>query len=156
MSLEILFLQLELNGLQEMSSTALLLDTHIWFRYQVNPKVLRVSTVHALDKAAAENRVYVSVISVWELAMLERNGRLELSGGADRWTQEALSKPGISLLPLSREITIESVSLPEPMQQDPVDRLLLASARVERMTMVTSDAKIQSFAKSTGLTCLKG
>jgi len=139
-----------------MSSDALLLDTHVWFRYQVLPKLLRPSTADAIDEAALQNAVFVSAISVWELAMLERDGRLELYGGADRWAHEALSKPGISLLPLSPQIAIASVYLPEPMHKDPSDRILVASARVERMTLVTADKKILSFAKATDLPCLRG
>jgi len=103
-----------------MSSDALLLDTHIWFRYQVSPKLLRPASADVIDEAALRNAVFVSAISVWELAMLERDGRLEMFGGADRWTQEALSKPGISLLPLSPQISVASVYLPEPMHKDPL------------------------------------
>lgn len=139
-----------------MNSSPLLLDTHIWFRYQVNPKLIRSSTVEAIDRAASQNEVFVSMISVWELAMLERDGRLELLGGAESWSRKALSKPGISLLSLSPEIAIASVYLPEPMHKDPSDRMLVASARVEQMTLVTSDKKIHSFAKMTGLPYLRG
>jgi PIN domain nuclease of toxin-antitoxin system len=138
------------------SRESLLLDTHIWFRYQVFPKLLRPSTVGAIDRAALRSAVFVSVISIWELAMLQRDGRLELYEGTDRWCQQALSKPGIALLPLSPQIAIESVNLPEPMHKDPADRILVASARVERMTIVSSDKKMLSFAKTAGLPHLRG
>jgi len=139
-----------------MSEPKLLLDTHIWFRYQVTPNLLRPSTANAIDRAALRNEVFISAISIWELAMLERDGKLELHGGADRWSQTALSKPGVALLPLSPQIAVASVYLPEPMHKDPSDRILVASARVERMTLVTSDKKIIDFAKATGMSCLKG
>jgi len=139
-----------------MNDPKLLLDTHIWFRYQVTPKLLRPATADAIDRAALRNAVFVSVISVWELAMLERDGRLELHGGADRWSHQALSQPGISLLPLSPQIAVAAVYLPDPMHKDPSDRMLVASARVERLTLVTSDKKIIDFAKTTGMSCLKG
>ncbi|HZL25687.1 MAG TPA: type II toxin-antitoxin system VapC family toxin [Acidobacteriaceae bacterium] len=139
-----------------MSNEVLLLDTHIWFRYQVFPKLLRRSAADAIDRAALLHGVHVSVISVWELTMLERDGKLELQGGAQEWSRQALSKPGISLLAFSPAIAVASVHLPEPMHKDPADRILVASARVEQMTLVTSDKKILSFAKSTGLTCLRG
>ena len=139
-----------------MSSEVLLLDTHIWFRYQVSPKLLRPSAADAIDQAALRHDVFVSVISVWELAMLERDGKLELHGGAEKWSREAISKPGISLLAFSLEIAVASVYLPDPMHKDPADRILVASAQVEQMTLVTSDKKILSFAKTSGLTCLRG
>ena len=139
-----------------MSSTRLLLDTHIWLNYQGFTRALSRPVERTIDEAAERSAVFVSVISIWELAMLVRAGRIELNGSIDRWTDLALAKPGITLLPFSPSIAIESVNLAEPMHKDPADRILVASARVERMTMVTSDAKIQSFAKITGLPCLKG
>jgi PIN domain nuclease of toxin-antitoxin system len=138
------------------SNGALLLDTHIWLNYQGFTRALRRSTEQAIDAAAERNAVYVSVISIWEIAMLVRDGRLELSTNIDRWSEMALSKPGIALLPFSPQIAIESVNLPEPMHKDPSDRILVASARVERLTLVTSDKKIIDFAKATGMSCLKG
>jgi PIN domain nuclease of toxin-antitoxin system len=137
------------------NDTELLLDTHVWYRHQVTRSVLKPATADAIDEAAERNLVFVSVISIWELAMLERDGKLELVGGVDRWSQEALSKPGISLLPFSPQIAIESVNLPEPMHKDPADRILVASARVERMTLVTSDKAVLSFAKATRLAHLR-
>jgi PIN domain nuclease of toxin-antitoxin system len=139
-----------------MSKKNLLLDTHIWLNYQGFTKALRRSTEQAIDEAAERNAVYISVISIWEIAMLVRAARLELNTSIDRWAEIALSKPGITLLPFSPLIAIESVNLPEPMHKDPSDRILVASARVEQMTLVTSDEKILTFAKTTGLPYLRG
>ena len=83
-----------------------------------------------LDEAAAAGLIYISVISIWELAMLVRNRRIDLNGSVDRWTTEALSKPGIQLLPFTPQIAIAAVELPDPMHKDPADRILVASARV--------------------------
>ena len=137
------------------TSPRLLLDTHIWFRYQVIPQLLRPTALATLDEAARRDALLVSVISVWELALLERDAYVEFNGGITQWTKAALSKPGLSLLPLSPKIAIESVSLPDPMHKDPADRILVASARVERLTLVTSDKAILSFAKSVDLPCLR-
>ena len=139
----------------EPEAAHLLLDTHVWFRYQLFPHALRPTAEVAIDQASERDAVLVSVISVWELAMLERAGKIELQGGVERWTTEALSKPGISLLPFSPEIAIESVHLSEPMHKDPADRILVASARVEGLTLVTSDKAVLNFAKSTKLPHLR-
>jgi PIN domain nuclease of toxin-antitoxin system len=88
--------------------------------------------------------------------MLERDGRLELDGGTANWADEALSKPGISLLPLSPAIAVESVYLPAPMHKDPADRILVASARVEHLTLVTSNKNVLNFARKTRLPHLRG
>jgi PIN domain nuclease of toxin-antitoxin system len=130
---------------------SLLLDTHVWFRYQTTPQVLRPEAIQAIDEAAERNAVCVSVISVWELAMLERDGLLLLQHGVRAWVEEALNRPGIRLADYSANIAIESVNLPQPMHKDPYDRILVATARVEGMTLITSDKAILAFAKRTGL-----
>lgn len=136
-------------------SQRLLLDTHIWLRYQGISGDVNKSALPVLHRAAAEGMLYVSVISVWETAMLVKRGRLSLNTSVHRWAEEALSKPGISLLPFSPEIAIESVNLPAPIHKDPADRILIASARVERMTLVTRDGEVLDFAARTKLAHLR-
>ncbi len=139
-----------------MSSTPpLLLDTHIWLDFiNASPK-LRPATVAAIDAARSNGAASVSVISIWEVALLVRFKRLTLHSTVSRWAEEALKLPGINLLPFTPEIAIASVDLPEPMHKDPADRILVASARVERLTLVTRDRDILAFAKSIKLTCLQ-
>ncbi len=133
----------------------LLLDTHIWLRYQGISGDLKKAVLPTIHAAADSGRLYVSVISIWELAMLVRQGRLSLHTSVDRWTEEALSKPGINLLPFTPQIAVESVNLPEPMHKDPADRIIVASSRVERLTLVTRDRQIIDFAKITKLALLQ-
>lgn len=83
--------------------------------------------------------------------MLERDGKLVLQGGVRKWVDEALNKPGIRLSAYSRDIAIEAVFLPEPMHKDPSDRVLVATARIEGMALVTADRAVLAFAKLTGL-----
>ena len=139
-----------------LESTALLPDTHVWIDYQAFSRALRPAAEGVIDEAVTHNAVFVSVISLWEIAMLERAGKNKnLSGGVHTWTQEALSKPVISLLPFSPEIAIDSVYLPDPMHKDPANRILVASARIEKLTLVTSDKAILAFAKATSLACFR-
>lgn len=133
----------------------LLLDTHIWVKYQNGSGDIRVASKTLIEAAADRGLVFVSVISVWEIALLARLGRLSFSRPVTQWVSDALSKPGIQLLPLSPEIAIDSVNLPEPLHKDPSDRILIASARVERLTLVTRDRDIVTFAKSIKLACVQ-
>ena len=80
---------------------------------------------------------------------------IEMSGGVEQWTRQALAVPGVHLLNYFPAIAIQSVKLPLPMHKDPSDRVLVASALVEQMTITTSDKAILNFAKTTGLSHLR-
>lgn len=124
----------------------LLLDTHIWLRYLGISGDLRPAALPLLHAAELSGNLCVSVYSIWETAMLVRDGRLILQTSMQEWTQQILSKPGYSLLPFTPEIAIESVNLPEPVHKDPADRILIATARVEGLTFVTRDKQVLEFA----------
>jgi PIN domain nuclease of toxin-antitoxin system len=130
---------------------SLLLDTHIWLRYLGVSGNLRPSSIPVIEDAAATDTLYISAITIWEIALLVRLEKLRLQPNVSMWIREALDKPGIHLLPLSPEIAIDSVNLPEPMHKDPADRILVASARIENLTLVTRDKKILAFAEATKL-----
>ena len=137
------------------STSPLLLDTHIWLDFiNASPK-LRTPAVVAIDAARLTGSAFVSVISIWEIALLARLQRISLQVSVRDWVEAAFKLPGIQLLPLSPEIAIASVDLPEPMHKDPSDRILVASARVERLTLVTRDRDILTFARSIKLACMQ-
>ena len=137
------------------SGPPLLLDTHIWLDFLNASPRLRPATVAAIETARASGSVFVSVISVWEAALLVRLKRISLHSPIEQWTNEALELPGLNLLSFTPRIAIAAVDLPDPMHKDPADRILLASARVERLTLVTRDHDILAFAKSIKLACLQ-
>jgi PIN domain nuclease of toxin-antitoxin system len=107
------------------------LDTHVWiWVVEGDRAALAPSAIEAISRAAKEGAVRVSAISVWEVAMLEAKGKISLSRPVDDWVQAALRAPGVSLLPLSPDIAIESTRLPGAPGGDPADRILMASARI--------------------------
>lgn len=134
---------------------SLLLDTHIWLRYQGISGDLLPAVLPLIHEAAGRGGVYVSIISVWEIAQLARLSKIALNTDVHHWIGSALSKPGIQLLTMTPEIAIESVNLPEPMHKDPADRILVASARVERLTLVTRDREILLSANALHLSTLR-
>ena len=126
-----------------MPSGLLLLDTHCWLWAQLGlVRRLSQSALKAIQSAESEGGLRVSVISVWELAMLEKRGKLALPMDVRTWVEEALSKPGISVAPLTPEIAIESVHLPGELHGDPADRMLVATARMLGATLLTKDAQL--------------
>lgn len=123
------------------------LDTHVWIwlvdgNSQLLPRI-RV----LIDDAARMGAVLIPAICVWEVATLELKGRLVLQKDPRDWVREALNQPGISLVPHSAEIALDSCYLPGDLHQDPADRLIVATARIENAVVVTRDRRLLRYAK---------
>ena len=129
----------------------LLLDTHIWVRYINGTPGLKPSIVTSIEAARELGSAFVSVITIWETALLVRKKRLSLPMAVERWVERALQLPGIRLLPFSPQIAIESVALPDDLNRDPSDRILVATALIEDLKLVTHDKDIIRFARQTRL-----
>jgi PIN domain nuclease of toxin-antitoxin system len=136
-------------------TTPLLLDTHVWiWLMEGSPGRLSPGVVRAVEEAAAEGSVRVHPLSVWELGMLVRKGRLSLAGPVERWVEEALAVEGVTLTPLTSGMALEAAALPDPFPGDPVDRMLVATARILGATLVTADRRILEGAEVAGASVL--
>ena len=126
-----------------MNDSPLLLDTHCWLWAQLGLiEKLSRAALSAIRSAESTGRLRVSVISIWELGMLEKRRRVVLPRNIAPWVEEALAKPGISLAHFTPEIAIESVHLPGDLHADPADRIIVATARVLGATLVTKDRRL--------------
>lgn len=117
----------------------LLLDTHIWLWSVLDPARLSKRIAHAIDNA--ENQLWLSPISVWELLTLTRKGRVQLDEDAVLWAQRSMQKLQLQEAPLTFEVALETSTL-NLAHADPADRLIAASARVFDLTLVTADQKL--------------
>jgi PIN domain nuclease of toxin-antitoxin system len=117
----------------------LLLDTHtlVW-SINEGPK-LGKGAKESIRVAGDEGRVMVSAITPWEVALLVSKGRLNLDVDVMDWIRDALTIPGLTLVPLKPEIAVASTRLPWEMHADPADRILVATARHLGATLVTAD-----------------
>jgi PIN domain nuclease of toxin-antitoxin system len=86
------------------------------------------------------------LISVWELAKKVEKQQMVLDRPVDEWLDEALSIRGLRLWELTRPVLIDSCTLPQPFHGDPVDQILVATARRNAAAMVTKDQKIRRYA----------
>jgi PIN domain nuclease of toxin-antitoxin system len=126
-----------------MNDDLLLLDTHCWLWAQLGlTQRLARAALSAIRKAESGGRLRISVISIWELGMLEKHGRVSLPMNVRVWVEQALTKPGLALAPLTPEIAIDSIHLPGDIHGDPVDRILVATARVLGATLLTKDRRL--------------
>jgi PIN domain nuclease of toxin-antitoxin system len=91
------------------------------------------------------NSFYVSAATAGELACAQGRGRVELPMHWKTWFRRSVDLNGWSVLPVTLEIMEEAWSLPDPFHPDPSDRILVATARTHRMTLLTGDAKILNY-----------
>lgn len=130
-----------------MNSAALLLDTHVWLWLASGARNrIKASTLDAIVQAGETNALGVSIVSVWEIALLEAKQRLRLPMSVDEWVERALDRPDIHLIGLNQTRTVlDSCHLPADFHTDPADRLLVATARSENAMLVTRDQKILDY-----------
>lgn len=138
-----------------MSDAGLVLDTHVWLWLESDPDRVGKPTRSRIEQAARSGRLWVSVMSVWEIGMLVAKDRIRLSMPVDEWVRQASLTPGMQMLGVIPEIALESTRLPDTPHGDPIDRLLMASARVHNLTLVTADEKILAYSSQGHLKALK-
>ena len=127
----------------------LVLDTHVWLWFALGIQgKFRPAVLRTIELAAESSNLHVSIVSVWEIAMLVAKERVSLPIAVDEWISAALAPAQIKLVGLSRIGTVlDSVKLPGTFHADAADRFLIATARNLRATLVTHDADIIAYAK---------
>lgn len=120
----------------------LLLDTHtfLWF-------VGGDSTLSARSKQVIEdttNERWLSIASVWEMAIKSSIGKLRVDAPFDAFITEQLYLNQITLLPISIAHTTRIISLPF-YHRDPFDRLLIGQAFEEELTLVSIDQVFDAY-----------
>jgi PIN domain nuclease of toxin-antitoxin system len=119
----------------------LLLDTHVLLRLFARPAKIKKNVRERLADPA--NDVFVSAVSTWEIAIKVSIGKLALPGECREYVLERIEQAGLLPLSITPRHTLGVAALPAH-HLDPFDRLLIAQAQAEGMTIVTSD---RAFAK---------
>ncbi len=124
----------------------ILLDTCalLWLAAGLAP---RPGVTEAVEAARAEDGVLVSPISAWEIAQKEkkRPGALGLSAPPLAVFRRVDGPPGVRLAPLSPEILTSSVALEGFETDDPVDRMIVATALAYGARLLTADARMLAY-----------
>jgi PIN domain nuclease of toxin-antitoxin system len=123
----------------------ILLDTHAWLWWLSESPALSEVAAAAIEEAARGDGVAVSTISTWELALLVARGRVALRIPVREWVEACESLPELTFLAPSNRIMLESVALPGELHSDPADRIIVATARVHELMVVTKDDKLRSY-----------
>ena len=114
----------------------LLLDTHIWLWSTLEPQRL----TRRVDKALVDpaNELWLSPVSVGELIVLLRKGRLTLPSDVAAWVAKTIEDLQLTEAPLTVEVALALGSINFP-HGDPADHFLAATAKVFELTLVTAD-----------------
>ena len=130
----------------------MLLDTHVWIwaaegdTRRIGPKTRRL-----LAGTPATATAYVSTASMFEIAALHTAGRLRLGLPVERWIRESIDRVGLRVVDVEASIAVDAGLIPSTALPDPLDRLLVASARDMNMPLVTCDRKILDYARTSRL-----
>jgi len=119
-----------------------LLDTHAWIWWlSADPRLGR-SAIRRLDSLPQGTRPMLSAISLWEVATLVSRARVQLDRGFEEWLELAAHAHTVRILPITAAIASEVARLPDSFHRDPADRLIVSTARVHRLKVLTLDSEI--------------
>ena len=119
-----------------------LFDTSVWLRGALNPGTVPAEVNALLDDP--QEVFGLSIFSVWEAAKKHQKGKLPLPMDLPAWLKAAVPH-NVRVLPLTSDIIIESTRLPDFPVNDPADELIVATARVHGLTLLTTDTKLKGY-----------
>lgn len=120
----------------------LLLDTHVW-----------LWMISADDRLSAESRsllqdpqtdVYLSVAAVWEIGIKHAAGKLRYSGSPSVQVPIHIQRSGVAILQIEVQHALAAAALPMH-HRDPFDRLMIAQAQAEELTLATADQRLGAY-----------
>jgi len=120
-----------------------LLDTHVWIWTQAEPNAIGGKARTLLE--TTRDDLCVSAVSSLEIARLVSAKLLQVQGSLDRWVRTAIDSIEARSIDVDHRIAIEAYKLPGRFHKDPADRLLVATARLNDLTLVTADERILAY-----------
>jgi PIN domain nuclease of toxin-antitoxin system len=122
-----------------------LLDTHAWVWWVTEDRRLSTRAKSRIATSMARQDLWISLISVWEVAKKVEKQQLIIDRPLDQWLDEAVTRPGLGVWEMTRTVLVQSCELPQPFHGDPADQILVATARERGATLVTKDQRIRRY-----------
>ena len=120
-----------------------LLDTHVVIWWLTDDRKLSKRHAKLLEQSERSGRaIGLSAISLWEIAKLVERERIELTQSVDDSLEQLETSAFVSILPLTGRVAIESTRLGARFHSDPIDQLIVATARCHGLTLLTVDERI--------------
>ena len=121
----------------------IVLDTHAWLWWAVDPSRLSATAQETIDRADA---LGVPAICCFEVAALHARRRIELLRDPPEWVRRALAHPRVEELPITAEIAVQAASLDrDRFPGDPSDRLIYSTAATAGAGLVSADRAMRDF-----------
>ena len=114
----------------------ILLDTQCWLWMAASPERLSARARSAIERA--DNQLFLSAASAWEIAIKHALGMLSLPEPPARYVPSRVDRLRTTPLPIDQAHALHVAALP-PHHRDPFDRLLVAQAQVEHLPILTAD-----------------
>lgn len=122
----------------------LLLDTHVFLWDVMGSAKLSEIAKGLMDDS--QNQPFLSPVVYWEVAIKVSTGKLDLSQPYLSLFAHAFSQSRLKLLPIEIRHTSHLLLLPQSPHRDPFDRLLVAQALADGMTLVSADERLDEYA----------
>jgi PIN domain nuclease of toxin-antitoxin system len=120
----------------------ILLDTQCWLWMLASPERLSRRAKKLIQLPGTE--VYLSAASAWEIAIKYGLGKLQLPADPTEYVTSRLASSGVLPLPIRHAHALHVARLP-PHHRDPFDRLLIAQAQIERLTLMSADRQMKPY-----------
>lgn len=119
-----------------------LLDTHILLYWLGDMEKLSGRQAQIIQAADAKEPLWVSDISLWEIATLHSLGRIQLRHPLRDWLEAAVAPPLVHRVGISPAVATCVSALPNSLHRDPADRIIVASTQILGATLLTHDRRI--------------
>jgi PIN domain nuclease of toxin-antitoxin system len=122
----------------------ILLDTCVIVWDALEPKKISAKAKKAIDSADKQNALIISDISIWEISMLVKKGRIEIDTTPAHFLNLFLQSHNVSVKAISPEIAELCVNFGEELNNDPADRLIAATSIIHNARLVTADSNLRN------------
>lgn len=120
----------------------ILLDTQCWLWWFIQPEKLNEETIAAIADETSE--LWFSVASIWEMGIKVANGKLLLPEPIDTYIDSRMALLGARILEIKSGHALRAAALPLH-HKNPFDRMLIAQAQIEEMTLVSADRMFEQY-----------
>lgn len=125
----------------------ILLDSHTFIWLANGDAELGQKARQIIREAYDTDSLFLSPISLWEIALKASRGRMAFDRPIRPWMQNALRMTRTRLAPITEEIAIDCAELPPEFHGDPADRIIASTARISALLLLTDDTTLLTLAR---------